>query len=533
MRIRCCYLVIIFLVISFVFPPVIMNVNASWWASQQPAVCWWPSKTMSMYFDFQDEVKTILFWWSKVNEKRFWVTNNNKWLFSNKVLDLPLMDTLAYSVLWSLGSAISTTTTSVVLLLLASASVGQSSVDGLVILFKDRPIVRDYKYMLDIETELFDIAYFRSKQVNLTRPFDSEELLKKFLNIIEKYQDLWLFEKTGRKPTSDVSIADVLFDLLSMNSAMRNFIVFRWDSILSGYNWCLWSVDNNECDSDVSILRFNSKAIAQLDEDYRWIWAFWACNLYASNFKNTISKSTDDNLNSVKDAMQDVSDAWVRLWEATVGWIGKGRWKLFTDPCNMSEYEMAQLRAYWWWNWECWEWIGLSTIYPKTKNWVSSAYWKTKSVIEGVKNWLSSAYGKIKEYIRQKKVERERRKQQKALLDSAGDSKKVKNKNWKPVLEEIESKSDTQDKQAVMTENFWSWEQFNPNFSYDILSDFLSIYTWIMADYKQSQESASESDLSYELKKIRWLLDQIDAVNNQSEILEKDLKKIADYQCNG
>jgi hypothetical protein len=30
--------------------------------------------------------------------------------------------------------------------------------------------VRDYKKMLDIETELFDIAYFQSKEINLTLP---------------------------------------------------------------------------------------------------------------------------------------------------------------------------------------------------------------------------------------------------------------------------------------------------------------------------------------------------------------------------
>jgi hypothetical protein len=42
----------------------------------------------------------------------------------------------------------------------------------LAILFKDRPAVRDYKEMLDIESQLFDFAYFRSKQINLTRPLE-------------------------------------------------------------------------------------------------------------------------------------------------------------------------------------------------------------------------------------------------------------------------------------------------------------------------------------------------------------------------
>jgi hypothetical protein len=41
--------------------------------------------------------------------------------------------------------------------------------------------------MLDIETALFDVAYFRSKQINMTRPFDSD-LIEQLNNLIEEYQ---------------------------------------------------------------------------------------------------------------------------------------------------------------------------------------------------------------------------------------------------------------------------------------------------------------------------------------------------------
>jgi hypothetical protein len=75
-----------------------------------------------------------------------------------------------------------------VLLLLSSASILQSNTEGLAILFKDRPIVRDYKEMLDIETQLFDVAFFRSKQIDLTRPFEDDELFEKFKKLIEEYE---------------------------------------------------------------------------------------------------------------------------------------------------------------------------------------------------------------------------------------------------------------------------------------------------------------------------------------------------------
>ena len=71
---------------------------------------------------------------------------------------------------------------------LATFSVVQSNVEGLAILFADWPIVRDYKTMLDIETDLFDIAYFRSKEINILQDIDSN-MEKKLKNVVKKYID--------------------------------------------------------------------------------------------------------------------------------------------------------------------------------------------------------------------------------------------------------------------------------------------------------------------------------------------------------
>ena len=53
-----------------------------------------------------------------------------------------------------------------------------------------------------------------------------------------------------------------------------------------------------------------------------------------------------------------------------------------------------------------------------------------------------------------------------------------------------------------------------------------------MEGYIQSQRTSSQWDFSYELVKIRWLIDQVEAAANAASSLEKDLQKIADYQCN-
>ena len=522
MRKRSLYVIVWLILMYFIVSPVCFYVEASGGASQQPEVCWWPSKTMSMYFEFQNEVKWVLFW-SELNSKIYSLWSHGTWLFSSEVLKLWLVWMVANDVYTETRKVFSTATTSVALLLLASASVVQSSVDWFVILFKDRPIVRDYKYMLDIETQLFDIAFFRSQQIDLTRPFESQKLVDELVNIIKKYQKLWLLEETGNGLLWNPSMVDVLSDLISMNSRMRNFIVFRGDNILDGYNWCLWNIDIRYCDKGVAVLRFSDSAIKQLDEDYKWIWAFWACNLYASNFKNTISKSNNDNINSVKVAMQDVKDAWVRLKNV----FAKDRWNLVKDPCNMSDYEMAQLRAYWWWDWTCWEWVWLSSVW-KLKNGVSSAFKKwiswIKNWVSVVKNWVSSAFKKIKEYFRNKKVQIKKDSKPNTAIDVGANSNKWDNwaLRW----------TTTQEKQQQFVKEYWTNENYNSEFNENIRNELLLLYDEMQDDFLQSQSTSSQWDFSYELVKIRWLIDQVEATSNAASSLEKSLQKIADYQCN-
>lgn len=128
---------------------------------------WWQITSIS-----RKKQKNILLW-SDINSKRF--DASLQWgLFTKKALNLhntTAIDLLAWNILWGAQSFVSNIVTSVALLLLASASAIQSNIEGFSILFKDRPIVRDYKEMLDIETVLFDIAYFRSKQINLNQEF--------------------------------------------------------------------------------------------------------------------------------------------------------------------------------------------------------------------------------------------------------------------------------------------------------------------------------------------------------------------------
>ena len=506
-----------FLVWVLSFPvvyPTILWVNAYDGATKQPAVCGWPSEMMSQYFDFQNEVKSVLLW-SNLSERRFSTYGWNEWLFTSWILELPsALDFVASNVEWQIKSTVSTAATSIVLFALVSASVLQSNTEWFAILFKDRPIVRDYKQMLDIESELFDLAYFYSKKINLTLTLDWD-VYDKLNELIKKYKKSWLLDDNSRELKKTESFADILTEFVDMNTAMKHFILFLgkpWTKALENYNWCFWDPSRELCTSNNSVLRFSENAKNELKESYAGLWTFWACNSYASNFKRTISKSVNNNSESVKAAFQDVKDAMKRLKWALIGdyedsWDWKNKVKKNWNRCNLSEYEMAQLRAYRWSNWECWKWIDLSVALPKL--------------------W---------EYERNRQAQNEQRSKTTNVLKKSAATTWP---NWTSVsatseitvAENLERLSSDNQRRQYWIQTYWTWTTYNPEFIYSLQNDMVAIYGETMQDYSQIQQNAMASDLAYELRKIRWLIDQVWATMRAADILRGKLQAIADYQC--
>ena len=60
---------------------------------------------------------------------------------------------------------------------------------------------------------------------------------------------------------------------------------------------------------------------------------------------------------------------------------------------------------------------------------------------------------------------------------------------------------------------------------------FTVVFDDITEQFGHSQRAAMASDLSYELTKFKWLVEQVGAAMKEAKQLEKDLKDIADYQC--
>lgn len=466
MRRKCIHFIIILVMLFQACTPSFLFAASSKANNKQPEVCSGPSKMMDQYFEFQREVKTALLW--EFNEKLMYTDVWQGRLFTKWVLKLPsAIDFLASNIWWNAKSILSNSVTSTVILLLASVSVLQSNTEWFAILFKDRPIVREYKSMLDIETELFDTAYFQSKSINLTLNLDWK-IYEDINKIIEKYQNSWLFEKNwSKKLNGNESMADILMELISINTSMKHFILFLGKpktNSLDNYYWCFWSLNKNLCNKDTAILIFSQDAINQLKNDYSHLSMFGACNLYASNFKNTMRKIS--NVSDPIDSAQDeIKEATKRLKTALL-WQ-KDSTNTKKNRCDIDDYEMAQLKAYRWSNWTC-----------------------QSSLVDA-----SLQYPKINEYFQNKKVQNEQRKQSTNL---------------------IQQSATPQRSQQIL---------------FDMHKEIKNEFDSLIIEYEQSQNNAISSDLSFELKQIKWLLDQVDASITNAESLKWNLEKITNYQC--
>ena len=490
--------VVVLVVLFRMFISSISQVNAqNNNLKKQPDVCAWPSETMQQYFQFQKDALSAIVS-STASNGNLSVSEWDWWLFTKNDLNLPssALDHLVDNLRWRTSSIISTTATSVVLLMLASSSVVESDVEWLAIFFKDRPIVRDYKQMLDIETEIFDTAFWFSKKVDLTRTLQWNTV-SKFNAVVKEYQASWLLRKGAT--VNSASMADILSDLISMNASMKFFISMWgevWASELRSYAWCVWLYKWEECNTSHSVLWFSDEAVNKLKKEYSGSWWYWACNSDASNFKNSLSKSAKNNEDSIRSARNDVKISWDSLINAL---IWKWTWtKMLTDPCKMTDYERAQLDAYYGWTRTCWEWVSVSSLLTE-----------------------------IKEYTNNKKILAWQNEKNDNLSKKSWSS----NSSSLDVMNELNSQKKTENKNLVW-HRIYSWESlYNSEFSKVMNDEFVAVFEDVTEQFWHSQRAAMASDLSYELSKFKWLVEQINTAMKSADELRKDLQDIADYQC--
>lgn len=219
---------------------------------------------MTLYLDFQREVAAL------VQTHPFQTANatvsaGQGGIFTNDLLKLEELkefdDSLAGQALKifytaNVRSATALITSAFLFEFAGLSTLADNSV-GLTILFQDRPIVRDWSKLLDVERNLNQTAYHLGQAGKIARTISDTTALKQLL---KSYESKGLLKGTEGFASS-LRYMDLLSTLASANIAMKNFLAYDITNSLKYFQ-----------DQGLS---FNEKRIEKLQKDYHCIrWNF-------------------------------------------------------------------------------------------------------------------------------------------------------------------------------------------------------------------------------------------------------------------
>lgn len=308
-----------------------------------PPVCLMTPWSFNLYLDFQREMLFLLAK-NPFEIQTELVANPEGWLFTNKLLKLNNLETFDDSFLGrtlkitdqALGNVASSTLTSLYLFQLSGLSTLMDNSIWFSILASDRPIVRDWVKILDIERQLIQTAYTIGQAWDIAKTIKSSKLLNE---LIDRYEAKGLLKEGSQVPES-VTYMDVFFTLYSLNMAQRMFL----------YVWDTSQLRNGIQQGDFQ-LTFNQEWIDQLKSDYQCVrWKFgYRCNKNARKFKfniKTLNQNTKKTLGSARNVLKD---AWKRFWTAVNSPLFP-QFKKGPIASHLSEGELMLLRSVYWIN---------------------------------------------------------------------------------------------------------------------------------------------------------------------------------------
>lgn len=495
--------------IQVFIPSISYAANKTDNSTKQNPVCAAPWETMVMYLQFQqDALNAIL--GADVDEARLPASLSTEWLFTDKVLSLwtgspAALDMAVSGIVWKARSLASAWITTTSLLAWTTWSTVLSSTEWLIwILWQSRPIVREYKSLLDIETRLFNAAYELSDEVSLVKPLDGN-LAQRLKSLVKDYQDKWLLQWNWTIASS-VTLSAVLYDFVEMNASMKHFVLWGNTSRLRKFHGCMWNAGNDDCTTGNAVLMFSGWAIDKLKAEYQWVRLFTNCDVSVSSLKSSFS-NISHIWSSFTNIWKEFSDAATRLWNSIVRVGDPKAWKKWTRCDELTYYELAQLRAYYWNDWDCEERFDVQV------SWFSEII----SMKEAIVDWASKTWTYLqKSWNKMKEANSKRSKLKETLEDN---------------------RKSTKDKELAVYNEFWSSVVYNPASDRNMMNSFQYIFSDVKSEYEMAQVDAFSVDLTEQFIKENGLFEQIDELSrimwNDTEWVQGELRKIEKYQCNG
>ena len=374
-----------------------------------PPVCTATSPSMQTYLEFQREMATLLST-NKFKTATEQVAEWKWWLFTSKILSLTGTESFADSLVWkTLRTADITATrsatsilTSLFLFELSAIWALADNTIGLTILLQDRPIVRDWSKLLDVERTLSEIAYELWSNWEIKNKITD---VSAFDNIINKYKWEWLIEEATF--WWSIAYTDLILQLAELNSAVKWFIAYDSTGMFDEYN-----------NGDYNI-KIQEKWIQELEDEYKcarrtfWFKCSTSWKSLTKNLKiltNNTSKQWKWAVKQIKDSYKELKQS---LWNRSAI-KDRFQWKDLT----LTDRERELLESRYWLNaakmtkWESSGLISLNSNIPDKWNslakWVKTAVKSFKWAITDFKEkWKNkdAEYTKLKEEAKAKKKE--------------------------------------------------------------------------------------------------------------------------------
>lgn len=274
-----------------------------------PPVCSATPQTMNLYLEFQSEAAGFL----KTNkfETATEAVNQGEWgIFSNKLLEIKALERFDESLagqalklfyVTSARSATALITSAFVFELSALSTLADSSV-GLTILFHDRPIVRDWAKLLEIERNLNQSAYHLGKVWEITKTLTKAEQLR---SLLKNYEKKGLFQDTESFPSS-ITYTDLISNLVRLNLAVKAFLAYG--SVQSLEQRKFWW----------STITFSPVWIEKIKSEYQCVrWnAGFKCNPSWSRALQDFQSLLKSTENQGEKSWSQISQSWKNLVQA-------------------------------------------------------------------------------------------------------------------------------------------------------------------------------------------------------------------------
>lgn len=461
-----------------------------------PAICQTTPWSFNIYLRFQQQTIALL------NADPFEsiteiISLPEGGLFSNRVLTITGLqnydDSLIGQTLRLLGTAsenliIWNTTAAALFWISAISTVGDAAMNFM-ILFHDRPIVRDRTKLLDIERKLSSSTYYLGKSWKITTKIKDTQQLR---DLISYYQKEGLLSTENNFPAGEISYMAILTDLAHLNTQVKKYLAYGTTSSMGQTANALVSFRPR-------YLAFSSKRISTLKTDYQAVKGgmWFVCNRSLNESLNNLTLLRKNTSETTKSSTNTINNAVKKLTEA----LKLQKWKDWknNDNLDITDAEMELLRNVY----------GLDT--RKMTN-----EWKLEMLTftQGSKAERNIAKNKMK------------------------DGRESIKKTWKGILSVLKDTKNSKTPSGnsiqtieLTTEEVEQKQAYNP-----ILYDNLNItFERIITSEQEAKNSAEVSNnliLTSQFGTLAFQIQQLaDIIGNKESGIRKYLNETCTYQC--